>query len=817
MSKLADAFIEISARGQNAVFATLGRLGDILTTLAQKAKVFATGFSNAFKNLKNAINFKGLLAGAVEHVQRFEFAWRQVFSHIGLIAKGKLSGIAAQLKRVFTGQSNLTGAFSTAFSRVGAIALQAAQATTRAWGGFAAWVANKIPSAFQQAAQKAKQFMSGIFGGGAGGGGGGGLGGVVGILGAMGPLGRGLYIAYQAVTRIGSAFLWVGRTAFGVVSGILSALSSIAGTAYSVCRSIISGLLTPLRWLWNNLFSIRGLLATLGVTISSAMVGRYIAHWTADAEDAAVSFKVLLGSAGQAKTMLGELQELADRTPLQLPEVRDAAKHLLAMGVQATAVTDTIRRLGDVSQGLGLDLNHVADIYGKVSQANRLTGEDMRRFRLNGIPIARELAIMLGKSTQEIEHMAHTGTLRFGDVERVFQRMTNEGGIFFNLMKEKSQTLGGLWSTMQDSMRNLAVYFGQGMAPAVKNIERVMIAFLDNAKAKIWPLRNQFREMAEELSARLPRILETVTNSIPYLVEGIRAARAVMAMLRDIAGQVAAKILSWVGGADEATGGIMRMIKYVRFLANEWELVWAIAKTRMQIFVLDWQNEMVAAFSSLAEKITPTLKAIGEVLKDVFREAVFSLINLLIDGFAAVAPKLRKLMLVGLVSPAGAFAMILKEVHDASAKFFNAGTGDTLEGRLRKLLPKTDTKAADEKRKELDELLDKFNAQFKKFIDEDKLKELNDALLKAAEDAEMAGGKEALKNRPGLPSGEPKEKDKYSFHGLTDFWKHFQSGITPNSAIAIAKQSLEEQKKIKKAQDRTNELLGKRMVPAFGK
>lgn len=47
--------------------------------------------------------------------------------------------------------------------------------------------------------------------------------------------------------------------------------------------------------------------------------------------------------------MLEDLSDFAAKTPFELPEVRQNAKQLLAMGVSAENVIPTLKALGDVA------------------------------------------------------------------------------------------------------------------------------------------------------------------------------------------------------------------------------------------------------------------------------------------------------------------------------------------------------------------------------------------------------------------------------------------------------------------------------------
>lgn len=83
---------------------------------------------------------------------------------------------------------------------------------------------------------------------------------------------------------------------------------------------------------------------------------------------------------------------------------------------------------------------------------------ELRQFTEAGIPMWEELSKyfseIYGKSVSvaEVFDMISKRMVTFTDVEKVFQRMTGAGGVFFNMQEELSQTTAGMISNLQDSI-----------------------------------------------------------------------------------------------------------------------------------------------------------------------------------------------------------------------------------------------------------------------------------------------------------------------------------------------------------------------------
>lgn len=210
-----------------------------------------------------------------------------------------------------------------------------------------------------------------------------------------------------------------------------------------------------------------GLLAKAAITASG--------EW----EQFRVSFETMLGSADRAADLMEKIQDFAKKTPFQLPQVVQGTKTLLAMGIAQKDVLDTMRSLGDVSAGLGVELNRLILNYGQVKTQTKLTGMELRDFLRAGVPLIGELSKVLNVSEAEVKRLVSAGKVGFKDVEKAFQSMTREGGKFANLMEKQSQTLLGQISNLQDSLGELARGIGEHLLPVVKLLVAGMRALVD--------------------------------------------------------------------------------------------------------------------------------------------------------------------------------------------------------------------------------------------------------------------------------------------------------------------------------------------------
>lgn len=165
-----------------------------------------------------------------------------------------------------------------------------------------------------------------------------------------------------------------------------------------------------------------------------------------------VAFQTMLGSAQKAAVMVKDLQTLAATTPFDMKGVSEGAKQLMAYGVQADDVVDTMRRLGDVAAGLSLPLTDLAWLYGTTLTQGRMFTMDLRQFQARGIPMADELAKIFGVTKNEVAGLVTAGKVTSKEVTEALKNMTAEGSKFGGLMEAQSHTITGQISNIEDTI-----------------------------------------------------------------------------------------------------------------------------------------------------------------------------------------------------------------------------------------------------------------------------------------------------------------------------------------------------------------------------
>ena len=209
---------------------------------------------------------------------------------------------------------------------------------------------------------------------------------------------------------------------------------------------------------WQNL--IKGATAYFTLQGASAFIKQVVAV-RSQFQQLEIAFGTMLKSKEKANALMAQMTDLAAKTPFGLQEVSEGAKRLLAFQVPAQEVTETLRRMGDVAAGLGVPMGQLIHVYGQVKAQGKLMTNDLYQFMNAGIPIIAELSKVVGKSETEIKDMVSAGKIGFAEVQAVIKGMTDEGGLFYNLMAEQSKTLSGQLSNLEDNFDNMLNEIGK--------------------------------------------------------------------------------------------------------------------------------------------------------------------------------------------------------------------------------------------------------------------------------------------------------------------------------------------------------------------
>lgn len=221
------------------------------------------------------------------------------------------------------------------------------------------------------------------------------------------------------------------------------------------------------------------------------------------------SLEAILQNKPKADEIFNKTVELAVKSPFRIKDLVDYTRQLSAYRIESDKLYDTTKRLADVSAGLGVDMGRLTLAYGQVKAAAYLRGSEVRQFTEAGINMYGELQQYFKEvkgeayTTAQIVDMISKRKVTFGDVEAIFQRMTDKGGTFYNMQEIQAETLQGKISNLKDAFDVMLNDVGKANEGTMKGMVSWGTSLLDNWKT-----------LAEIGKALIPILIAIKANSM---------------------------------------------------------------------------------------------------------------------------------------------------------------------------------------------------------------------------------------------------------------------------------------------------------------
>lgn len=201
------------------------------------------------------------------------------------------------------------------------------------------------------------------------------------------------------------------------------------------------------------------------------------------------SLEAILQNKPKADEIFNKTVELAVKSPFRIKDLVDYTRQLSAYRIESDKLYDTTKRLADVSAGLGVDMGRLILAYGQVKAAAYLRGSEVRQFTEAGVNMYGELQSYFKEvkgeayTTAQIVDMISKRKVTFEDVEAIFQRMTDKGGIFYNMQEIQAETLQGKISNLKDAFDVMLNSIGKDNEGVFKGMISAATALLNYWKA----------------------------------------------------------------------------------------------------------------------------------------------------------------------------------------------------------------------------------------------------------------------------------------------------------------------------------------------
>nr|DAK97336.1 MAG TPA: tail tape measure protein [Caudoviricetes sp.] len=226
---------------------------------------------------------------------------------------------------------------------------------------------------------------------------------------------------------------------------------------------------------------------TANLAVGGWSIGKFVSQMMqvrGQFQQTEMAFKTMLQSESKANDLMQQMIRTAAITPFGVEDVTEGAKQLLAFNVAAEDVNDTIIRLGDVAAGMGINLSDLVMLYGTTIAKGKMDTMDLYQFLNRGIPIADELAKVMGldvnNAIAEVKKQLTEGKVTSDIFIKAMQNMTSEGSKFGGLMEAQSHTITGQISNIEDAIEQMFNELGKSQEGIINTGLDVVSTLVEN-------------------------------------------------------------------------------------------------------------------------------------------------------------------------------------------------------------------------------------------------------------------------------------------------------------------------------------------------
>lgn len=191
-------------------------------------------------------------------------------------------------------------------------------------------------------------------------------------------------------------------------------------------------------------------------------------------ENQKIAMASILQDEGKATTIFNQIKKLAVASPFGVMDLNQYAKQLSAYSIPYNELYDTMKRLADISAGVGVDMGRIILAYGQIKTAKFLKGTELRQLTEANIPMVDKLAERFSKlegrivSAGEVLDMISKKKVTFEDVKDVLWELTDDGGMFNNMQEVLSESVKSKWKNLADAIDIMLGDIAESMGSTLK-------------------------------------------------------------------------------------------------------------------------------------------------------------------------------------------------------------------------------------------------------------------------------------------------------------------------------------------------------------
>lgn len=377
---------------------------------------------------------------------------------------------------------------------------------------------------------------------------------------------------------------------------------------------------------------LQGVAATLQ-TAFAAMMGP-IREFGA-LENVRTQMGVMMGSAEAAGALTEKLQDLATNGVVSLDALLAASRPLANM-MSGDEIAVWVGRFADIAAASKIPAERLASM---VARLNDMGKAEFTELANAGIPIFEALGEVVGASREELVRMSAEGKISAEEFLQAIEKLTAEGGRFYQMNSQMSNTTLGSLATLEATWKELMAEVGRPLAEFLTPVVQQVIRLFDELKPVLSEAMDRLGEFLQRLmtdggagTERAREMGEVLMGVFGGLLDALEPVVAVQQQLAEVVRGALLPLLGALAPLSEHVAVQLRGVGMVLELLGP--LVEAL------LLPLEVQCEVFGELMGLLGGVSGGLGASAEGM-DRLGESVKSVTALLGGGVGALREFLR--------------------------------------------------------------------------------------------------------------------------------------------------------------------------------
>ena len=375
-----------------------------------------------------------------------------------------------------------------------------------------------------------------------------------------------------------------------------------------------------------------GRMAGLGLGAAAVAAGAWGVKTASEMEQAQAGFTTMLGSAKKATDFLAQLKAFAVKTPFSTEDVVKYSQSLMAMGFNAKDVIPTLRNAGDAVAAMGGSpekLQRVLLALGQIKAKGKLMASEMMQITENGIGGWQMIADHMHKTVPEVMALTQKGAI--SSDQAISAMMEGMHKKFGGMMDQQSNSVAGMWSTLQDTAQLALGDMMKAFFPLIKvalpklttgvaALAKILVPAFAKIGEVIGPVT---QKMQAGFGSKVMPVLKQVASFIMgTLVPYWKSMGAqILPVLMKIGSIIGSSVLPLLGAIGKAILPVLKTIANVvsHTVMPAFTGLMAIILPRFQMFVNFLRTQIVPVLSGMFKQAQPVIQQLGHTIGTVMQ------------------------------------------------------------------------------------------------------------------------------------------------------------------------------------------------------